>query len=81
MITPWLNSVPVAKYRSKLTKKDVHGHFSTIYIHFEQVFAQKDKQVCMKHAQINNKNITQPAFTCSKLTIKTLEQVVKYVQS
>ena len=24
---------------------------------------------------------TQPAFTCSKLTIKTLEQSVKYVQS
>ena len=23
----------------------------------------------------------QPAFTCSKLTIKTLEQGVKYVQS
>ena len=26
-------------------------------------------------------NITQPAFTCSKLTIETLEQGVKYVQS
>ena len=25
--------------------------------------------------------ITQPAFTCSKLTIETLEQGVKYVQS
>ena len=24
---------------------------------------------------------TQPAFTCSKLAIETLEQVVKYVQS
>ena len=24
---------------------------------------------------------TQPAFTCSKLTLKTLEQGVKYVQS
>ena len=24
---------------------------------------------------------TQPAFTCSNLTIKTLEQGVKYVQS
>ena len=30
----------------------------------------------------NIKNVlTQPAFTCSKLTIETLEQVVKYVQS
>ena len=27
------------------------------------------------------KALTQPAFTCSKLTIETLEQVVKYVQS
>ena len=27
------------------------------------------------------KKLTQPAFTCSKLTIETLEQVVKYVQS
>ena len=26
-------------------------------------------------------NHTQPAFTCSKLTIETLEQGVKYVQS
>ena len=26
-------------------------------------------------------SITQPAFTCSKLTIETLEQGVKYVQS
>ena len=25
--------------------------------------------------------VTQPAFTCSKLTIETLEQGVKYVQS
>ena len=25
--------------------------------------------------------ITQPAITCSKLTIQTLEQGVKYVQS
>ena len=24
---------------------------------------------------------TQSAFTCSKLTIETLEQVVKYIQS
>ena len=25
--------------------------------------------------------LTQPAFTCSKLTLETLEQSVKYVQS
>ena len=28
-----------------------------------------------------HKRSTQPAFTCSKLTIETLEQGVKYVQS
>ena len=27
------------------------------------------------------KTVTQPAITCSKLTIETLEQGVKYVQS
>ena len=33
--------------------------------------------------QCNNPRLatTQPAFTCSKLTIETLEQGVKYVQS
>ena len=30
---------------------------------------------------INGEEVTQPAFTCSKLTIETLEQGVKYVQS
>ena len=28
-----------------------------------------------------SRTATQPAFTCSKLTIETLEQGVKYVQS
>ena len=35
---------------------------------------KKRKQIC---AQL----ITQPAITCSKLAIETLEQGVKYVQS
>ena len=30
---------------------------------------------------LQKKTISQPAFTCSKLTIETLEQGVKYVQS
>ena len=30
---------------------------------------------------INHNPSSQPAFTCSKLTIETLEQGVKYVQS
>ena len=28
-----------------------------------------------------NEHATQPAFTCSKLTMETLEQGVKYIQS
>ena len=40
---------------------------------------QKHVQSCEeKH---KNYQQTQPAFTCSKLTIETLEQGVKYVQS
>ena len=31
--------------------------------------------------KISTSDVTQPAFTCSKLTIETLEQGVKYVQS
>ena len=31
--------------------------------------------------QLKNMHSSQPAFTCSKLTIETLEQDVKYVQS
>ena len=30
---------------------------------------------------IENHELSQPVFTCLKLTIKTLEQGVKYVQS
>ena len=37
---------------------------------------QQDKTVSQKY-QVS----TQPAITCSKLTIETLEQGVKYVQS
>ena len=37
----------------------------------------------MKEQRINDLKIliTQPAFTCPNLTIETLEQGVKYVQS
>ena len=31
--------------------------------------------------QLEQKDLTQPAITCSKLTIETVEQGVKYVQS
>ena len=32
-------------------------------------------------ATFSTKQISQPTFTCSKLTIETLEQGVKYIQS
>ena len=33
------------------------------------------------HPQPNHLEYTQPAFNCSELTIETLEQGVKYIQS
>ena len=48
--------------------------------------SQEKKSVGFQKNQRKNQreivfNPTQPAFTCSKLTIETLEQGVKYVQS
>ena len=44
-----------------------------------------DKDAKTEHMHNSNfqrvRNRTQPAFSCSKLTIETLEQGVKYVQS
>ena len=34
-----------------------------------------------RNSNRSNFKITQPAFTCSKLTIETLEQDIKYVQN
>ena len=57
-------------------------------IHFQQskrsILYQKAYKIFdsfKKVIHINQKVLTQPAFTCSKLTIETLEQGVKYVQS
>ena len=46
---------------------------------FSDVFRGYKKTSVMKWVNLNV--ATQPAFTCSKLTIETLEQGVKYVQS
>ena len=35
----------------------------------------------MEYGFSRNKNVFQPAITCSKLTIEILEQGLKYVQS
>ena len=42
-----------------------------------QLFLQIDDK-CLELCQVA---ISQPAFTCSKLIIETVEQGVKYVQS
>ena len=50
---------------------------------YENVFVRSSKLSEWVYSAITkNKNKqTQPAFTCSKLTIETLKQGVKYVQS
>ena len=35
----------------------------------------------IRRREVRKSSCTQPAFTCSKLTIETLEQVVQCVQS
>ena len=49
-------------------------------IHPEIVAPQQSKSVFTKNLE-HGYYTTQPAITCSKLTIETLEQGVKYVQS
>ena len=45
-------------------------------------FNKLSEYIVMKTQQVTNVVvISQPAITCSKLTIETLEQGVKYVQS
>ena len=48
-------------------------YFHSLEVHFEGTFADKYLIVLLM--------CTQSAFTCLKLTIETLEQSVKYVQS
>ena len=38
-------------------------------------------KVAALHPYITSQALSQPAITCSKLTLETLEQGVKYVQS
>ena len=48
-------------------------------MHFFQAFALI--MFVLKDVPLNIRVLTQLAFTCSKLTIETVEQGVKYVQS
>ena len=45
-----------------------------LHVHLQKVFG-------IQKIAVPYDDFTQPVFTCSKLTIKTLEQGVKYVQS
>ena len=49
--------------------------------YFEEELAKHRNKHKEVWKSLKSLGITQPAFTCSKLTIETLEQGVKYVQS
>ena len=46
----------------------------------KKVYQHKSKSLFLLLEALGTRFFTQPAFTCSKLTIETLEQDVKYVQ-
>ena len=48
---------------------------------FGQLTVKRRIQISVKHLKRIRELLTQPAIICSKLTIETLEQGVKYVQS
>ena len=59
--------------------------FSNVCLDLHQLYLPK-QQIYMKFRRllpyrIAGKDISQSAFTCSKFTIETLEQGVKYVKS
>ena len=60
-----------------IPEKPIFGNFKV------PLFAKLKKSTELRINEIKQLfiNITQPAITCSKLTIETLEQGVKYVQS
>ena len=68
-------------------KKNFFGDSSTIFVILHFAFLWTDQKLEIKIKDENKKvrdvilNLTQPAITCSKLTIEALEQGVKYVQS
>ena len=67
-------SGPVLKVKNKKTPEIFLGYCSIVFIvNFEQWK--------IKSNELLFKSNTQPAIACSKLTIETLEQGVKYVQS
>ena len=61
------------------------GRKTEFYQHFLQLYSIPKKCIQNKvYNEVllqNHRSLTQPAFICSKLTIETPEQGVKYVQS
>ena len=59
--------------RAECPKKFVIGCLrGNVFLSFEKIFVSEVYVYCF---------MSQPATTCSKLTIETVEQGVKYVQS
>ena len=55
-----------------------YGRKTVFHQHFLQHYSIHKRRI---QSQVYDEVLLQPAFTCSKLTIETLEQGVKYVQS
>ena len=67
--------VNFAKFLSAAFLQNIFERLLLKIVHSEQIFIQNQQPQSIIHVR------SQPAFTCSKLTIETLEQGVKYVQS
>ena len=71
-----------------VTTARLHEQGLLLYPHFYKSYKSKLGSMVEQHALVlailsslvRAANISVPAFTCSKLTIETLEQGVKYVQ-
>ena len=77
------------KEQSQCSSKILSRNYLPLKFALAGIPAQTEKVACLveraKAISLGivkfEKNGAQPAFTCSKLTIETLEQGVKYVQS
>ena len=71
-------------FRNSLTSLGVDEMMANQHQNYAKLIwsvVSKDKRNFQIHLISNLHLFTQPAITCSKLTIKRLEQGVKYVQS
>ena len=62
-------------------KHDKVNEIITINFSISNIFVSLKQSSFRKKVSLKKVKISQPAITCSKLTIETLEQGVKYVQS